>query len=319
MPDDAVADSVDSPDSDSPYSVLPAAGPYGVAIGSALITMVEPHPGAEAEYNRWYEDDHFYAGAMAMPWMFAGRRWVAPRALQALREPADSAVARPLEAGKYIAVYWLTRGRHRDHMRWTVATNQRLNADGRIFHRRDHVFTAFQDYLGAVYRDGRGGALDIHALDHPYGGLVVEVVDAVGEALVDEAAAGTAGATGVGDAAGVAGVGGVGGAAISALVDWLRAERAPRVLAPGGAVAMGLLFTPLPLPEDRMAYVDQVAGLGRRLTVLWFTETTPARCWAPGFTAAAADWEKSGLGRLELLAPFVPTLPGTQTYVDELR
>nr|WP_226933204.1 hypothetical protein [Parafrankia sp. CH37] len=207
MPDDAVADSVDSPDSDSPYSVLPAAGPYGVAIGSALITMVEPHPGAEAEYNRWYEDDHFYAGAMAMPWMFAGRRWVAPRALQALREPADSAVARPLEAGKYIAVYWLTRGRHRDHMRWTVATNQRLNADGRIFHRRDHVFTAFQDYLGAVYRDGRGGALDIHALDHPYGGLVVEVVDAVGEALVDEAAAGTAGATGVGDAAGVAGVG----------------------------------------------------------------------------------------------------------------
>ncbi|KPM57572.1 hypothetical protein ACG83_00860 [Frankia sp. R43] len=307
-----MADSVDSPDSDSPdsdspYSVLPAAGPYGVAIGSALITMVEPHPGAEAEYNRWYEDDHFYAGAMAMPWMFAGRRWVAPRALQALREPADSAVARPLEAGKYIAVYWLTRGRYRDHMRWTVATNQRLNADGRIFHRRDHVFTAFQDYLGAVYRDGRGGARDIHALDHPYGGLVVEVVDAVGEAAVDDASAGAAGAAGAD------------GAAVSALVDWLRAERAPRVLALGGAVAMGLLFTPLPLPEDRMAYVDQVAGLGRRLTVLWFTETTPARCWAPGFTAAAADWEKSGLGRLELLAPFVPTLPGTQTYVDELR
>ena len=62
----------------SPYSTLPGEGPYDVAIGSALITMVEPHEGHEHAYNRWYEDDHFYSGAMAMPWMFAGRRWVAP-------------------------------------------------------------------------------------------------------------------------------------------------------------------------------------------------------------------------------------------------
>lgn len=27
----------------------------------------------------------------------------------------------------------------------------------------------------------------------------------------------------------------------------------------------------------------------------------------------------TGLGRVEVLAPFTPTLPGTQTYVDELR
>ena len=69
----------------SPYSTLPAEGPYDVEIGSALITMVEPHEGHEHAYNRWYEDDHFYSGAMAMPWMFAGRRWVAPTDLQALR------------------------------------------------------------------------------------------------------------------------------------------------------------------------------------------------------------------------------------------
>ena len=53
----------------------------------ALITMVQPHVGHERAYNRWYEDDHFYAGAMCMPWMMAGRRFVAARELQVLRYP----------------------------------------------------------------------------------------------------------------------------------------------------------------------------------------------------------------------------------------
>src|SRR6516165_5842572 len=82
-----------------PYYELPKVGPYEVRIGSGLITMVEPHIGHEHAYNRWYEDDHYYAGCLAMPWMFAGRRWVAPVDLQKLRYPADSAVAQPIDAG----------------------------------------------------------------------------------------------------------------------------------------------------------------------------------------------------------------------------
>ena len=160
-----------------PYSALAGEGPYEVVIGAALITLVEPHPGFDHAYNRWYEDDHYYAGAMAMPWMFAGRRWAATKELQALRYPEDSAIAQPLDAGKYISTYWITDGRYEDHMRWTVATNQRLLADGRVFQERSHVYTSFQDYRGAVYRDA-DGPRDIHALDHPYSGLVLEVVDA---------------------------------------------------------------------------------------------------------------------------------------------
>src|SRR5947209_12808657 len=87
------------------YTKLASEGAYGPGIGSALITMVEPHPGQELAYNRWYEDDHYISGAMAMPWMFAGRRWVATRPLQLLRYPADSAVAKPVTAGAYITVY----------------------------------------------------------------------------------------------------------------------------------------------------------------------------------------------------------------------
>ena len=42
------------------YTKLASEGAYGPGIGSALITMVEPHAGQEHAYNRWYEDEHPY-------------------------------------------------------------------------------------------------------------------------------------------------------------------------------------------------------------------------------------------------------------------
>jgi hypothetical protein len=270
----------------NPYSVLPAEGPYQVRIGAALITMVDPNPGHEAAYNRWYEDDHFYAGAMAMPWMFAGRRWVATRDLQLLRYPQRSAIAQPVTAGCYLSLYWITDGRYRDHLRWTVATNRRLLQDGRVFQDRTHVFTAFQEYAGAVYRDGDGGPRDIHALDHPYQGLVMEVVD--------------------GD-----------GADREALVSWLKEEHVGPALADSPA-AMCLVFTPMPLPPNRMAYVQDVPGGERRVTLLWFLEDDPRRCWAR-FAGLGDHVGAAHRGRVELVAPFIPTVPGTERYVDQLR
>jgi hypothetical protein len=35
---------------------------YAMKVGSMLLTLVDPNPGFEAAYNRWYERDHFYAG-----------------------------------------------------------------------------------------------------------------------------------------------------------------------------------------------------------------------------------------------------------------
>jgi len=268
----------------SPYSTLPAEGPYAPAIGSALITMVEPHVGHEHAYNRWYEDDHFNSGAMAMPWMFAGRRWVAPKHLQALRYPDDSIIAQPLDAGKYITCYWITAGRYEDHLRWSVGTNQRLLPDGRVYLDRTHVYTSFQAYVGAVYRD-ETGPRDIHSLDYPYQGMVVEVVDSADDR--------------------------------ETLAAWLTGEALAARMA-GSKAAQTLLFAPYPLPEDKMAYVEDVPGLERRITLLTFTEVPPDECWDTfagfGETVAAA-----GRGKVQLSAPFVPTLPGTDTYVDQLR
>ncbi|MFD0338263.1 hypothetical protein ACFVH0_06145 [Streptomyces sp. NPDC127117] len=278
------------------YAELAALGPYGVHPGHALITMVEPHPGHEYAYNRWYEDDHYYAGAMAMPWMFAGRRWVATRELQELRYPEASAVAQPVTAGCYLSTYWVTDGRYDDHMRWTVGINRRLNRDGRVHQGRTHVFTAFQDHEATVYRDGAAGPRDFHALDHPYRGLVLQVIDAEGD--------------GEG--------GGEGGGARGELLEWLRARHLPERLA-GSPAAMVTVFRPTPLPGDRMSYVKQVEGVDTRLTLLWFLQEDPRECWNEHFTGLDAAVTESGLGRVELVAPFIPTVPGTDLYVDQLR
>jgi len=269
------------------YGELAATGAYEARIGCSLITMVEPHVGHEHSYNRWYEDDHFNAGAMAMPWMFSGRRWVAPKPLQALRYPETSIIAQPLDAGKYISVYWVTEGRYDEHMAWTVATNKRLRADGRVHMERTHVYTSFQSYQGASYRDP-SGPRDIHALEYPYGGLVLEVIDAPSSAGRAE------------------------------LIRWLKTERVPSALS-GSDAAMCLYFQPTPLPADKMPYVKDVEGVGNRLTLLWLTEGRPEDSWVTLFASAGDLVAKSGLGRVELVAPFIPTLPGTDRYVDQLR
>ena len=272
---------------ESPYSILPKEGPYETAIGSALITMVEPHPGHEHAYNRWYEDDHFYSGAMAMPWMFAGRRWVAPRDLQLMRYPEDSAIAQPVTAGCYISTYWITEGRYEDHLRWTVATNQRLGPDARVYMDRTHIYTAFQEFVGSVARDAEGPR-DYQALDYPYGGLVVEVVDA----LADDGS--------------------------EALWAWLRDEHIPALLA-GSGVAMCVVFRPMPLPDDKQSFVEDLPGLDRRLTLLWLTDGDPRDVWDASFAKEGDAIAASGLAKVELVAPFLPTVPGTDKYVDELR
>ncbi|MFE0472129.1 hypothetical protein ACFW2V_10945 [Streptomyces sp. NPDC058947] len=270
------------------YAELAAVGPYGTRPGHALITLVEPHPGHEYAYNRWYEDDHYYAGAMAMPWMYAGRRWVATRDLQLLRYPEKSAIAQPVTAGCYLSTYWITAGRYDDHMRWTVAINKRLNRDGRVYHDRTHVLTAFHDHETTVYRDGAAGPRDVHALDHPYAGLVLQVVEADTPEQRPQ------------------------------LLEWLRTRHLPKRLT-GSPAALVTVFRPTPLPGDRMTYVQQVEGVDTRLTLLWFLQTDPAECWDPYFTGLDTAVTESGLGRVELVAPFLPTIPGTDHYADRLR
>jgi hypothetical protein len=268
------------------YARLAAEATTTTALGSAFISLVEPHTGFERAYNRWYEDDHFYShGAMAMPWWFAGRRWVATRDLQELRQPVHSPIADPVTTGCYLGTYWITAGHWDDQWAWLGAAVDRLRNEGRMFDQRTHVHTAFYDARASVQRDSECPR-DFQALDHPFRGVVVEVVDAP-----------------------------PGGR--SSLEQWIAAEHAPRVLA-SSAAALCLVFAPRPWPEGDL-WFDSAEVPTSRLLLLWFLDDDPRVDWAACFASEADEIARGGLGRTVFVAPFIPTVPGTDLYVDELR
>jgi hypothetical protein len=271
------------------YTDLPKLSRHEIGVGGALVSMVEPHLGVEQAYNRWYEDDHYYSGALYMPWMYAGRRFVATRDLQLLREPADSPIAQPVTAGCYLHLYWIAPGHMEDQVRWSVSTNQELRAADRIHLERTHVFTSFQDRMGTWYRDERGPR-DFQALDFPYEGVVMEVLDAPeGSDRAD-------------------------------LDDWLRAEHLPWLhRTPYNPIATSVWFAPRPLPDDKMPDVADVPGVDRRVTLVHFLECDPRDEWDRLFAGSSARVAAGGRAVLQLVAPFIPVLPGTDLYVDELR
>lgn len=133
-----------------------------IQLGSCLFTLVDPHPGRERAYNEWYERDHFYAGMMTMPHVFAGRRWVATRALRELTGGGP---------GSFLATYWIEAGRHAEFLEAAVAALKELTAAGRMFDGRDHVHTGFYELASWAGREPDGVPTEL-ALDHPFAGLV---------------------------------------------------------------------------------------------------------------------------------------------------
>lgn len=274
---------------DPAYSELPKQSDHRLGIGGALVTMVEPHEGQEYAYNRWYEDDHYYSGALYMPWMFAGRRFVATRDLQLLRYPVDSIIAQPVTTGCYLHLYWITPGHVDDHIRWTVSTNQVLRATDRIHLARTHVYTSFQDFCGSVQREARGPH-DYQTLDHPYEGIVMEVIDAHEGTSRDE------------------------------LDAWLRSDYLPWLhRSPASPIGSTVWFAPRPLPDDKQPDVADVPGVERRITLIHFLDEDPTIEWDTRFAHNGERVAAGGVAAMQLCAPFIPVIFGTDAYVDQLR
>ncbi|WP_019873858.1 hypothetical protein [Sporichthya polymorpha] len=74
---------------------------YVTPLGSAVLTLIDPDRGAEVEFNRWYERDHFYGGALLGPGVLAGGRFVA-RAVEKRHRVADDP-----DVGTLLNAYWL--------------------------------------------------------------------------------------------------------------------------------------------------------------------------------------------------------------------
>lgn len=247
-----------------------------VRLGSMLFTLVEPHRGHEVAYNRWYERDHFYAGCMVGPWLFAGRRFVATRALKDLRFGADADLFGGVARGSYLAAYWILEGRHDDHVDWALRQVQWLHANGRMFAERDHVHTLLYRYEWTARADDDRVPAEL-ALDHPYVGLTAALVRP---------------APGVG-------------------ADDLRAQ----VASTGPELVLG--FTPIPLPADAPVTQEGHDRLDGCLLTLSFSTASPIERWDEQ-RATADHLAAEGVGEVLWAAPFIPTVPGTDTYTDEL-
>jgi hypothetical protein len=263
---------------------------YPIKLGPILFTMVDPNPGYEVAYNRWYERDHFYAGCMIGPWLFAGSRWVAPRRLKDLRFPEDSPFAKPVDAGSYLSIYWEIEGKGAEHGAWSGPQVWWLYSNGRGFDERTHRHTGLYDLNSVGYSNDDGVPIEL-ALDHRYEGLGVVVVEPLAGKTRDE------------------------------LDDWLTSQAQPGLLATDGVDSVASFRAQvMPKREDGQGSPMSLGtdgGSPDRLVQLWFLEKEPTEVW-DAFRAYAKAVDDGGVGRVTFAAPFIPTDVGTDRYTDEL-
>jgi hypothetical protein len=261
------------------------AGAEPVKLGSLLFTLVEPRRGFEVAYNRWYERDHFYSGCMIGPYNFAGKRFVATAALKALRDPDPSEITGRRDAGSYLGLYWVLDGYHDVWNRWAVDQVKALHKAGRMFDERDHIHTLLYRYAWEHQRDPDGLPAEL-ALDHPSAGLVAVFTERADDLAADD------------------------------FESWQRREHLPTLL-PGSAARLVLAADPLPLLIDAPGDVPRTEADDRRQMTLWFFDTDPAAAWET-IVAHRTAVEAESKGRVVAALPFIPTIPGTDTYTDML-
>ncbi len=271
---------------------------YPIKIGRMLFTLVDPHPGHEKAYNRWYERDHYYAGCLIGPGWFSGARWVATRTLKDLRTPAESPVAEPFDAGSFLSTYWVLRDT--EDPEWSSRQVRWIYANNRGFDQRTHVHTGRYAYASTTYRDDDGVPVEL-AFDHHYRGLGVVMLEPAGQATPEAVIAESE------QAAGRQLFGDRRIDMVVSLVPFVRTAVVPEA-APGEKPAPGAPGGPS---------LGTEGGSPERVLQLVLIETGPVEVWER-VRAYAADLEASGTARATFVAPFHRSVVGTDTYVDQI-
>jgi hypothetical protein len=254
-----------------------------IELGSILFTMVEPDKGHEVAYNRWYERDHLYSGVMIGPYSLAAGRFVSTRDLKGLRYPSDSPIIPDPSVGSYLAIYFILKGHHDEWWRWGRRQVKVLIDADRMFDKRTHIHTQLYDYKGAVSRDGDEGVPAELALDHRFPGLVVVIGRANGDR--DEA------------------------------ITKLKGRIVSDVLR-GSKTALCLHFAPFPMPPGQPSDVAPSVDDEVRFLQLFFTDVPPDEAWDETF--AKLDQSYGDTADVIFASPFKHTVPGTDTYTDQL-
>lgn len=257
-----------------------------LVLGHALITMVEPEPATVAAYNRWYETDHFLSGVLTGPGAFAGRRYLATRGLKSVRFPADSPVASPLDTGSFLAIYWIEEGQLDAHCTWGFPEAARLAGLGRMRSDRTHVSTAYYDLVGATGRGARPVPVEL-ALHHPYPGIVVVWTEGTGDPTAHES--------------------------------WATELRAA-LTADGAPTGQAVTFRPVRLPDPLPQMPGSIIGAPDRdlLVHVCFVDDDLRRRWRDLSLGLQAQFARTDAVDVRLVAPFLPSVTGTDRYLDQL-
>ncbi|MGZ4675138.1 MAG: hypothetical protein ACXV8Y_01270 [Acidimicrobiia bacterium] len=249
-----------------------------IKLGGALVTIVEPHKGHEVDYNRWYERDHFYSGCMIGAWTIAGGRYVATKAHKRVRFPAENNPIVPEVRKGSYVAIYWVLAGKFGE--WIQWGTDQVN----WLHDNDRMFE-HRDHVHTAMYKLRGeshanpdGVPVELALDRGYPGLVV---------MMAEPPEGK-------DAAW--------------LVDWF-ANRPPT---PADQIAA---FTSVPLLADAPKDVPLTPET-ERVCLLAFDTVDPLEHWNR-YGTIASDLADAG-GQIVFAAPFIKTIPGTDTYTDQL-
>jgi hypothetical protein len=257
---------------------------FSVGLEGVVYTLVDVHDGHDAQFEEWYENDHFYAGGVLAPYVLSGRRWYASRGLRESRFASPACPLPDPRAGTNLATYFVTDGGLRSFYEWINPQLVTLRAGGRMFADRTHVNT--DGYrLESVLSFPGASDVPAHVVgDHPFAGLFVAYLDASGEGAADEAATLPAGtlALSLRPNAGSLTSASLGLAAAQPGMDFPRVGGVPVRL-----VTAFLTEAPLATGEWSADLADRVARL----------------------TGSAAIW---GGG-------FCPVVPGSRAHLAELR
>lgn len=252
-------------------------------LGGVYLAIVQPRPAFAKEYNRWYDRDEFYSGAMSGPWIFSGRRWVATRTLRGARILGQGADSAPYSVGNLLATYFITAGHVEDARTWMIThATESLWPDGRGFPERDVVYSGWHDVRATAVLDPPPMTPEM-ALEHPYEAIVIEVIDAVSAEARDD------------------------------LVEWLANSLVPATISVGQCV----LMTPTEADAQTRAWGLAEAS-PHRVTLAWFLPDWDIAHWPSRFALHESLLRESGRGSLVMVAPFLPVVPGTDRYIDEL-
>lgn len=260
-----------------------------IRLGSVLVTLLEPAAGSAKAFNRWYERDHFYAGCMMGENFFSGRRWVATRELKDLRFPRTTPITPELDKGSYLASYWILDQRYDEAVQWSIAQVLRLHEQERMAPPRENISSGFYRYDFGVFRDADGVPAEL-ALEHPFRGIGLTFVDFYDDFMAGDDALETA---------------------LTAALE---------ACLPGSDCSMSLCLSPQPLPDEVPSYVPRVRSeeLQRRRLLLHFFDAQPVHCWRSFTASLSTQLQALQVGDIVYAAPFIPTIPGTDRYVDQL-